>query len=916
MSRLPGGAGRDGRQDDDGDDASSHGSMPSLEPLATVGSRSAGSAGSARQGAAVGGGAGGGSHDESEEMLIDMIANCGLPRELIHGILSKDHSDDEDDDDDGGDDDDSDSSSSMPPLEDIAPDTKSQGNKRDRDGTSIRNKAEKPPPASLPLFPAAPSEGKKMGVTAASPFNFSVGTSTVAPPSAAARGPSYTARASSNPGPFNFTAGPLNSSSIQSKNDDDDPSPFSFSTGPISSSKKAAGGDTAGNNKKGGPKSSAFVFSPTSVVSPSSTSSPSLPSTGTNLAFHFNATSGSNENNAPRRIVRARRPLNAPSTTPSMSTNTARGTAANADTSASYNATSRSMSSTTTTATAAAPPSMPSSAMRTEVAPENSADRSPRASFLIDERIGNNSAGDRDDSGDAEREEDANADPNANAFSALVEDTEDDDDDDEDSRNSSLSDEISMPSLYDDDDEDDDDDPEDFPLRLLEDMLPPGMGTRVAARLRNGDGPGSRQQLSANIRPDDDDSVASSDDEDGIEAAKCCACYRRGDQSHKWKRLVTLPCCGLGGKEKSSSTRFCASCVLKLAVTRPESASSLGEYHFFEDECNEAPASHFYKENHQSDSKRFIECPRCRDILIVKLKNLKTSYTIDDDEDDDSASGECDCSECRAERRAKRETTKIKTASSISVHRATFKGKAWFVGRKRDNAMILWKAAHLHRSFIPLTALGGDKYRANVMKLAGWGILHKVRGKRNVDVYQMDRKEQIELVKLVSPNPITETDEEVNKEFDLFLELTHDMGLAGWESIKKFRIDRAIRLLNRFLYLMMYFRRYLPSPPLSFWQEWVVTALNAFNLALVIQFLLITAVYGGLFFGVGFVVCRALRNPKKFLSASRYMYVSAFLGAYLAYRFGKMVYYSPYITFLGFLSPKAIVPLKMILGVK
>ena len=198
------------------------------------------------------------------------------------------------------------------------------------------------------------------------------------------------------------------------------------------------------------------------------------------------------------------------------------------------------------------------------------------------------------------------------------------------------------------------------------------------------------------------------------------------------------------------------------------------------------------------------------------------------------------------------------------------------------------------------------------MKLVGWGILQKVPGKRNVDVYRMNREDQTELVKLVSPDPKTETDEQLTKEFDLFLELTHDMGLAGWECVKKLRIDRAIRLLNRFLYLLLYFRRYLPSPPMSLWQEWVVTALNGFNLALVLQFLLIMAVYAGLLFGVGITVCRALRNPEKFRSASRWTYVSAISGAYLAYRLGKVLYYSPF-SFLGFLSPKAIIPFKKIL---
>ena len=607
-------------------------------------------------------------------------------------------------------------------------------------------------------------------------------------------------------------------------------------------------------------------------------------------AFTFGNNSLYQSDGAPRRILRARRPPDVSSTQGSSDTNAAHSSS---DTPANSTAPS-------TDADAPSGTGMTTTGTRSINTPTSSTNAAAGG------------LGARGDVGDAEREEEeANIDPNANAFGALAEDSDDEDDQDAmSSDNSSASDDISLSSS--DDDDDDDDDSEDFPLQFLQDMLPGGMRARVAARLMNGGGPGRRRELSTNIQPDGDDgSIASSDDDDDDAAAKCCACYRRGDQNHKWRRLVTLPCCGLGGKEKSSSTRFCASCILKLAVTRSDSASSVNEYHYFEDERSEPPVSHFYKESRQSDSKRFIECPRCRDILIVKLKNLKKSYTANDN--DESSSGECDCSECRAERRANREPVEIKMASSISMHRAAFKEKAWFVGRKRDNAMILWRAAHLHRSFIPIAALGGDKSRANVVKLAGWGILQKVPGKRNVDIYRMNMEDQIELVKLVSPDPKTETDEQLTKEFDLFLELTHDMGLAGWECVKKLRIDRAIRLLNRFLYLLLYFRRYLPSPPMSLWQEWVVTALNGFNLALVLQFLLIMAVYAGLLFGVGVTVCRALRNPEKFRSASRWAHVSAILGAYLTYRLGKVLYHSPYITFLGFLSPKAIIPFKKIL---
>ena len=51
---------------------------------------------------------------------------------------------------------------------------------------------------------------------------------------------------------------------------------------------------------------------------------------------------------------------------------------------------------------------------------------------------------------------------------------------------------------------------------------------------------------------------------------------------------VTLPCCGTKGRETKSSTRFCAACILKLAVTRA-SSSNTSEYRRFDDEPDEYP---------------------------------------------------------------------------------------------------------------------------------------------------------------------------------------------------------------------------------------------------------------------------------------------------------------------------------------
>lgn len=217
------------------------------------------------------------------------------------------------------------------------------------------------------------------------------------------------------------------------------------------------------------------------------------------------------------------------------------------------------------------------------------------------------------------------------------------------------------------------------------------------------------ENLSRNISPDNDDEDSEDSDEEQLEdnSARCAACLRIDNQSHKWRRLVTLPCCGTNGREDNSSTRFCAACILKLAITRP-AASNTSEYRLFEDEPDEYPVRKFYQKSLQTDSRRFCECPRCRDILLVKLKGLKTAPKQDDD--DDSSECDCDCSDCEAERRKRHAERKdAKTAKSISVHVPSFKAKIWHIGRKRSVAKLLWKVTVLHHNFLSFEALGGDE---------------------------------------------------------------------------------------------------------------------------------------------------------------------------------------------------------------
>eukprot|EP00579_Thalassiosira_antarctica_P009393 CAMPEP_0201916172 /NCGR_PEP_ID=MMETSP0903-20130614/5873_1 /ASSEMBLY_ACC=CAM_ASM_000552 /TAXON_ID=420261 /ORGANISM="Thalassiosira antarctica, Strain CCMP982" /LENGTH=481 /DNA_ID=CAMNT_0048451923 /DNA_START=121 /DNA_END=1563 /DNA_ORIENTATION=+ len=262
------------------------------------------------------------------------------------------------------------------------------------------------------------------------------------------------------------------------------------------------------------------------------------------------------------------------------------------------------------------------------------------------------------------------------------------------------------------------------------------------------------ENLSTKIRPDDD--VEDSDEEYEDTAVTCAACYRTDDQSHKWRRLVTLPCCGTHGRETNSSTRFCAACILKLAVTRPNS-SNTSEYRMYEDEPDEYPVRKFYQKNVQTNNKRFCECPRCRDILLVKIKGVKLA---NGDSDDDSSENECDCSDCEAEERKRiAERKDAFTAKSISLHIPSFKAKCLYVGRKRDVAKLLWKVALLHHNFMPFEALGGDEDKAILLRLTGWGVIEKVPGKRNTSLYRIGKENQKKLIKFFRLQNPSEKDE-------------------------------------------------------------------------------------------------------------------------------------------------------------
>jgi len=74
--------------------------------------------------------------------------------------------------------------------------------------------------------------------------------------------------------------------------------------------------------------------------------------------------------------------------------------------------------------------------------------------------------------------------------------------------------------------------------------------------------------------------------------------------------------------------------MLRMATTtRSEDPAVTGEYDRWDDERYEYPVKKFYsKDNLETESRRFIECPRCRNLLLVKIMGLRT--VPNDDYDD------------------------------------------------------------------------------------------------------------------------------------------------------------------------------------------------------------------------------------------------------------------------------------------
>jgi len=72
----------------------------------------------------------------------------------------------------------------------------------------------------------------------------------------------------------------------------------------------------------------------------------------------------------------------------------------------------------------------------------------------------------------------------------------------------------------------------------------------------------------------------------------------------------------------------------------------------------------------------------------------------------------------------------------------------------------MWKISLLHHNLLSFEALGGDESRGEILKLAGYGIIKRVPGKRNKNVYRIDKDSQANLIKFFKlPKKPSEKDE-------------------------------------------------------------------------------------------------------------------------------------------------------------
>lgn len=344
-------------------------------------------------------------------------------------------------------------------------------------------------------------------------------------------------------------------------------------------------------------------------------------------------------------------------------------------------------------------------------------------------------------------------------------------------------------------------------------------------------------------------------DDVGQDTARCAVCFMKDDQQDSWRRLMTLPCCGGNGKEESSSTRFCAACILRLAQTEPDPSNELPHG---DDDRRHGPAKKFYgRLNIQTNARRCIECPRCRDIMIVNIKNPTSKRHR------------------RRQLRLRTDWTVPTTADSVSLAQASFSERVRYAGRKRGYAFTLFSASLLHHSFLPRQIIGSE---STCTKLVQWKILRSA----NKDVLAIDRTDQAELCTLLGTDQMNLSDDSDSDDV-CFFALLALMGTTAFNLLKEWRVGQSARLMNRAALLLLHRKGLAPNLPMNRGQEGVVTLLTLFLTSIALQFLFISLMYCVLFFGSIWLICSDLNRSKK-AKISVHSAAQMALGVYGAYR--------------------------------
>jgi len=274
---------------------------------------------------------------------------------------------------------------------------------------------------------------------------------------------------------------------------------------------------------------------------------------------------------------------------------------------------------------------------------------------------------------------------------------------------------------------------------------------------------------------DESDSTSTDNQSDNDEDNICAICFRKEDgwPPDKWRRLVTLPCCGSNGREETSSTRFCHACILHLAdAVRPgEIADDEYQHNVLDELPTSSTVRMFYGENDcQTLTKRFICCPRCKDICVVDILNPTRGVNLD--------------------------WLNPTNAKSMSLQRPKFHERCKFIGKKIGIAVILLRIPFFHHKMIPLEGLlGRGSKKEDVLRLVKCGIIRRTS---NADMFRMELGDQNELKKLLRLN------EKKIMWCPMMEELLESLYEAAIKQFERHHYCNAIQMILRYLYYYSY----------------------------------------------------------------------------------------------------------------